>query len=193
VTRERVQELLRGGASITEIAATLALAKSTVCYHARQLGYPGAPKYAKRYDWAAIRRYYDEGHSVNECRDRFGFHISAWSDAIARGDIVPRPRGLSLGVYVAREDDCRSALKKRLLADGLRRNACERCGISRWRDKPLSIALHHANGNGKDNRLENLQLLCPNCHSQTENYGGRNRGRAGDVSADGLSRAARRR
>jgi predicted HNH restriction endonuclease len=39
------------------------------------------------------------------------------------------------------------------------------------------MALHHVNGDGRDNRLENLQLLCPNCHSQTENFSGRGRRR----------------
>ena len=36
------------------------------------------------------------------------------------------------------------------------------------------MQLHHVNGDGRDNRLDNLELLCPNCHSQTETYGGRN-------------------
>jgi 5-methylcytosine-specific restriction endonuclease McrA len=36
------------------------------------------------------------------------------------------------------------------------------------------MQLHHVNGDGLDNRLENLELLCANCHSQTETYGGRN-------------------
>jgi 5-methylcytosine-specific restriction endonuclease McrA len=36
------------------------------------------------------------------------------------------------------------------------------------------VALHHINGDRLDNRLENLQLLCPNCHSQTSTYSGRN-------------------
>jgi hypothetical protein len=48
------------------------------------------------------------------------------------------------------------------------------CGISEWRDRPLSLELHHRNGEKHDNRLENLALLCPNCHSQTDSWGGRN-------------------
>ena len=47
-----------------------------------------------------------------------------------------------------------------------------------WLGKPLSMALHHVNGEGADNRLENLMMLCPNCHSQTENFSGRGRKRA---------------
>ncbi len=42
----------------------------------------------------------------------------------------------------------------------------------------LSLELHHVNGDGQDNRLENLMLLCPNCHSQTDTWGARNKGRS---------------
>jgi len=45
--------------------------------------------------------------------------------------------------------------------------------------EPISLCLHHINGSGRDNRLENLTLLCPNCHAQTENFAGRNRKRVG--------------
>ncbi len=71
----------------------------------------------------------------------------------------------------------RHHLKRRLLRAGLKENRCERCGIDEWLGASLSMALHHVNGNGRDNRLENLQMLCPNCHSQTENFTGRNRPR----------------
>jgi hypothetical protein len=59
----------------------------------------------------------------------------------------------------------------------LKLQRCERCGLTEWRGQPLSLELHHVNGNGSDNRLENLMLLCPNCHSQTETWGGRSKGR----------------
>jgi 5-methylcytosine-specific restriction endonuclease McrA len=42
------------------------------------------------------------------------------------------------------------------------------------------MALHHLNGMGKDNRLENIRLLCPNCHAQTDNYSGRGIKRKGE-------------
>ena len=61
-------------------------------------------------------------------------------------------------------------LKARLIEAGLKENRCERCGIAAWRGRPLSLQLHHLNGVAEDNRLANLALLCPNCHSQTPTH-----------------------
>jgi hypothetical protein len=61
-------------------------------------------------------------------------------------------------------------LKARLIDAGLKQNRCERCGIHSWQGRALSLQLHHANGLADDNRLENLLLLCPNCHSQTPTH-----------------------
>lgn len=47
---------------------------------------------------------------------------------------------------------------------------CEECHIDTWNNKPIVFQLHHKDGNHKNNKLENLILLCPNCHSQTDNY-----------------------
>lgn len=68
-----------------------------------------------------------------------------------------------------------SKLKKRLIEAGLKEERCELCGVgNEWNGKPLTLHVHHINGNHRDNRIENLQILCPNCHSQTENFGTKN-------------------
>lgn len=67
-----------------------------------------------------------------------------------------------------------SKLKKRLIEAGLKEERCEICGVgNEWNGKPLTLQIHHINGNHRDNRIDNLQILCPNCHSQTVNYKGR--------------------
>lgn len=66
-------------------------------------------------------------------------------------------------------------VKKRLFAHKLKENCCEICGISEWQGNPIICELHHINGDPTDNRIENLQILCPNCHSQTDNFRSRSR------------------
>lgn len=68
----------------------------------------------------------------------------------------------------------RVPLKRRLLKLGIKHNVCEICGIDSWNDKPLTMHLDHINGDPWDHKLENLRMLCPNCHSQTSTYCGRN-------------------
>ena len=64
-------------------------------------------------------------------------------------------------------------IKLRLIKEGLLLKKCYVCGISEWRGQQLSLELEHKNGNRHDNRIENLELLCPNCHSLTATYRGR--------------------
>lgn len=67
-------------------------------------------------------------------------------------------------------------LTKLLLKHGLKECKCEnpKCGITEWQGMPLKVVPHHINGNHMDNRLENIMFLCPNCHSYTDNFGGKN-------------------
>lgn len=65
-------------------------------------------------------------------------------------------------------------LKNRLLREGYKEYKCEKCKNTEWYGKPIPLELHHINGDNTDNRLENLQILCPNCHSFTDTYGGKN-------------------
>jgi Zn finger protein HypA/HybF involved in hydrogenase expression len=65
-------------------------------------------------------------------------------------------------------------LRERLIECGLKENKCECCGITSWNDKPIVFELHHKDGNHYNNNLDNLEVLCPNCHSQTDFFRGRN-------------------
>lgn len=72
-------------------------------------------------------------------------------------------------------------LKLRLLAEHLKEPKCECCGNTEWLGKPIALELHHINGISSDLRLENLQILCPNCHAQTDNYRGKNIAKADQI------------
>lgn len=67
-------------------------------------------------------------------------------------------------------------LKFKLFKNNLKENKCEECGQDEmWNGKKMSLHLDHINGDNKDNRLENLRILCPNCHACTSTYGGKNK------------------
>jgi DNA-binding CsgD family transcriptional regulator len=181
-TRARVAAFLDDGLRHVEIARRLGISKATVSYHARRLGRAIDERCARRYDWEAVQRYYDAGHSVRQCIEAFGFSSASWFDAVNRGAVLARPTATPLAeLLVADTYRGRYNVKLRLLREGVKENRCERCGVSEWCGEPLTLALHHVNGKRHDNRLENLQLLCPNCHSQTGTYAGRN-GRARTVT-----------
>lgn len=69
-----------------------------------------------------------------------------------------------------------SKSKLRLYLIYLRGHACEECHRTTWNNLPIPLETHHINGKYNDNRLENLQLDCPNCHALTDNYKAKNKG-----------------
>ncbi len=72
-------------------------------------------------------------------------------------------------------------LKRRLLDSGLLPRRCAICGNHAWNGQPIPLELDHINGDRTDNRLQNLRVLCPNCHAQTPTWRGRNIGRQRSV------------
>lgn len=127
----------------------------------------------RKYDWSEVQRYYDEGKSYRDCQARFGFSAQAWQTAVRRGEVKPRRNRLSLE-HLLLPSTGRAVVRRRLLADRILENRCSICGISEWCGAPLTLHIDHINGIRNDHRLANLRMLCPNCHSQTPTYGGRN-------------------
>jgi Zn finger protein HypA/HybF involved in hydrogenase expression len=66
-------------------------------------------------------------------------------------------------------------LRIRLIKDGIKEEKCEICGITEWNNKKVSFELDHIDGNRTNHRLENLRVICPNCHSQTDNFRAKNK------------------
>lgn len=73
------------------------------------------------------------------------------------------------------EDTNNPKIIKRIILSE-RGESCENCGLSEWLGIKIRLDMHHIDGNPDNNNRENLKLLCPNCHSLTENYGARNIG-----------------
>lgn len=168
-----IREALLAGETQASIVRSFNVSKSTVHYHAKVLGLTIAKHiYPKHYDWNEVRNYLGT-HGVRETIRHFGMNNGTWSKAKARGD-VPAKSYYPESVFVPGKN--RGSLKRAMKHLGTA-NQCSApdCGISTWLDKPLSLHLDHIDGDKLNNNQDNLRLLCPNCHSQTDTYGGRNR------------------
>lgn len=69
----------------------------------------------------------------------------------------------------------RRGLIRKLFEAGLKENKCEVCGIEEWNGNLLHMQLDHIDGNTYNHSIENLRMICPNCHSQTDTFCGKNK------------------
>ena len=108
------------------------------------------------------------------------FKGMAWNKGL-RGRLMPQ---IPTSQILVRGSTFQSyKLKKRLFAEGLKNKQCEECGWAEIAEGGyLPLELDHINGDRHDNRLINLRVLCPNCHSLKPTHRGRNRGgRGGEI------------
>lgn len=104
------------------------------------------------------------------------FKNQGWSKGVTLFECDKLQRKSLSEMLVQNSNTKSNVLKWRLIHAGIKEYKCENslCGRSEWNGQPISLELHHINGDNTDNRIENLQLLCPNCHAQTDNFRGKN-------------------
>lgn len=82
---------------------------------------------------------------------------------------------MKLEEYLKNSLDIQSnKVRIKLLKEGYKEHRCEKCLNTEWLGNPIPLELHHIDGNRDNNVIENFQLLCPNCHSFTDSYRGKN-------------------
>lgn len=168
-----IKGLLEQGLSYTQIQTVSGLSKATISYHAKKYGLSSGRRNAV--DWVAVKVYYDAGHTVKQCMQKFGFASGSWAKAVIRGVVkgrgpTPLEEWLKPGTKVNR-----FFLKRKMIKAGLLKNECSECYMPPlWNGKNLVFVLDHRNGVKDDNTQSNLRLLCPNCNSQTDTFSGRN-------------------
>lgn len=111
---------------------------------------------------------------VNQDVARLGLYTTHWVGQ--RHGTSPRTNRIPLAEVLVENSTYRSTtnLRQRLIQEGILEERCVECGGGvEWNGKPITLQLDHINGISTDNRLKNLRILCPNCHTQTDTYGGK--------------------
>ena len=94
----------------------------------------------------------------------------------AKGEKFPNRPKKSLEELLTKNSHTQShKLRLRLLREGIFEHKCYKCGRKTWNGEEIPLDLEHINGDNTDNMLENLTMLCPNCHAQTPTYRGKNK------------------
>jgi HNH endonuclease len=135
--------------------------------------------------------YVPKGHNIRTLQRhvrRWGIDTGHFDPNLARARANARQGTPMSEILVEGSAYSRGSLKKRLFAEGMKERRCELCGQDEtWRGQRMSLVLDHINGVSNDHRLENLQILCPNCAATLDTHCGRNLPRERDCATCGTT------
>jgi len=190
----KIKQLLLDGKNYNEICRELQVAKSTVAYHARKLELKRGNSFErKEHDWSAIQKYYDEGYCMAEVAEHFNMRYSTLIDARKTGKFKANRKQLCkkyIGnggervsndvIFVENSQYDAIIVRKRIKKYNFLDYRCSNvnCLLHHdvtWNGIKIVLQVDHINGIRNDHRLCNLRYLCPNCHSQTDTFCGRNK------------------
>ena len=119
------------------------------------------------------------GLSTNGASNHNRLKMRFWQDNIDCSNFCPTNAGICIKTRIPLEDilveNSTYQNRSRLIKEGYLENKCRICDLTEWFGEPISLQLHHKNGVHNDHRLSNIDLLCPNCHTQTDTYSGKNK------------------
>ncbi len=181
--KEKIKRLLEQGNTYRSIAQEMNCSLSNIAVYSLKFGLR-RKKYSPPnvYDWEQIQREFDEGATRKELYSKYGFSKASLGKALRNGKVkhkhIPLIK-LSIKDYSSFANGkfatpvIRRTLKRILLREG-KQHKCDECGITEWRNNRLIFELDHIDGDSSNNLPINLRFLCPNCHSQTKTWRGRN-------------------
>lgn len=154
----------RWGPVPADVLAAAAAHSDSYASMARRVGWGDGPSAQRRVKSQAVAGGVDTSHFLGQ----------AWRRGSSGSVTAPRP--LEEVLVCGGRPGSTTELRKRLVREGVLAAECAACERHEWQGRPIPLELDHINGDRTDNRLQNLRLLCPNCHAQTDTYRARNIG-----------------